>query len=213
MNKVLFKLYYNPRIMGAKNIPSNGPTILCGNHLDELDSELVSCATKRKVVWLNNDNMDEVKGQLDDGGVVGIFPEKVINIYRLQQLKIMLLEDKIVQINCSRHMRGTDCMTEVARLQTRINDELNNLSLVKEQLISFGINVIDYDILLPFDDAAFKLAREFSAKIVPFGLSGDYSFLSRNLEIRFGEPIIYNDLNENNNKLRRDVKQLIYKSF
>ena len=51
MKNKFFKLYYNPKIIGAKNIPSNGPVILCGNHLNPLDYKLVSCATKRNIVW------------------------------------------------------------------------------------------------------------------------------------------------------------------
>ena len=33
----LYKLWYNPRIEGANNIPQTGPIILCGNHVHLMD--------------------------------------------------------------------------------------------------------------------------------------------------------------------------------
>ena len=120
MKNKFFKLYYNPKIIGAKNIPSNGPVILCGNHLNPLDYKLVSCATKRNIVWYKQNNLEEVKKELKNNGIVGIFPEKVINIYRLLQIDIMLLEQEINKINSCKYMRGTECMNEVARIRNKI---------------------------------------------------------------------------------------------
>ena len=44
--------------------------------------------------------------------------------------------------------------------------------------------------------------------------TGDYNFLSKNLKVRFGEPIkVDNNAFNDNNKVRDSVKQLIYKSY
>ena len=213
MSYKLFELYYNPKIIGKKNIPDNGPTILCGNHLDELDFKLVKCATKRDIVWFDN-NLVEAKKQLENNGVVGIFPEGVINIYRLLQFKIMNLEQEIIRINNSKHMRGTDCMTEVARLQTKIAKEFQNIDLIKKQLSLRGIKVNDFDVILPFGNESINLALEFGAKIVPFALTNNYYFRSKDLKIFFGnsyEPQ-GNDKEEKYN-LEEKVRKLIYKNF
>lgn len=209
MNKVFFKLYYSPKIVNASNIPKEGPVILCGNHLDKLDPYLVNCALKRKVVWYNNDNLGEVENHLSNSGVVGLFPERVINIYRLSQLKIMCLEQEIKKINSNKHIRGTECMTEVAHLKALINLELENIKIIKKQLKIMGVNVVDYDVVLPFDDLAIKLSKEFHAPIVPFSITGDYGFLSNNLKLGFGEPVIDGD----NDKVRKSVKRLIYRNY
>ncbi len=212
MNKLFFKLYYNPHFVDVNNIPSKGPVVLCGNHVDVLDKDVINCASKREIAWLNN-NEDEVKTRLEKKGVVGVFPEKIINFYRLQQFKIMELEKKIVKINNS-NMRGTDCMTEVAFLQDKINKEMEKLNNIKLKLKARGIDVINYDVLLPFDQECVNLAREFDAVIVPFAITGDYNFLSKNLKVRFGEPIkVDNNAFNDNNKVRDSVKQLIYKSY
>ena len=213
MSNMFFKLCYRPKTIGAKNIPIEGPVILCGNHLDEYDSKLVSCATKRKIVWLNN-NLDEVKKQLENGGIVGIFPEKVINIYRLVQLKIMFLEQEIIRVNNNKHMRGTDCMTEVAHIQSKIGGELQKIDLIKKQLLLFGITINEFDVILPFNNEVINLSLEYNAKIVPFALTNDYNFRSNNLKVIFGKSYEPKEsVNIEKNKLEEKVRKLIYKNF
>ena len=48
--------------------------------------------------------------------------------------------------------------------------------------------------LLPFKFGAVSMAKKTGAKIVPFGISGDYNFRSKNLKIYFGEPFSVDDL-------------------
>ena len=43
--------------------------------------------------------------------------------------------------------------------------------------------------LLPFKKGAAKMAREINCPIVPFAVTGEYKFRSKNLMVRFGNPI------------------------
>ena len=59
--------------------------------------------------------------------------------------------------------------------------------------------------LLPFKFGAVSMAKKTGAMIIPFGVSGDYKFRSKNLRIQFGEPFKVNDMDlETANKLLAD---------
>ena len=66
-------------------------------------------------------------------------------------------------------------------------------------------------ILLPFKFGAVSMAKKTNAWIVPFGISGDYKFRSKNLRIQFGEPFKIDELDlENANELLTNkIKDLI----
>ena len=66
--------------------------------------------------------------------------------------------------------------------------------------------------LLPFKFGAVSMARKTGATIVPFGLTGDYTFRSKNLMIRYGTPFKVDenmDLSEANDKLFHEVESLM----
>lgn len=48
--------------------------------------------------------------------------------------------------------------------------------------------------LLPFKFGAVSMAKKTDATIVPFGISGDYKFRSKNLKVHFGEPFKVGDM-------------------
>ena len=212
LKRKLFNLKYHPTILEKKYIPQkNEIVIFCGNHLSELDSKLVSSATNRNIYWLN-DNYEACKRNLKSGKSIGIFPEKVPNIYRLVQLRIMELENKIIKINNNHYLRSADCMISLAYLEQDIRKEIETLERTKKELESQGVNVIKNDVLLPFNEQAVKLAYETNTKIVPFAV--DYSNISKkHPKIRFGEPMTISDnIQKENEILRNEVKQLIYKN-
>ena len=68
-------------------------------------------------------------------------------------------------------------------------------------------------VLLPFKFGAVSLAQKTGATIVPFGITGDYKFRSKNLKIKFGKPfpIGNKDLTQANQFLENEVKKLISK--
>ena len=65
--------------------------------------------------------------------------------------------------------------------------------------------------LLPFKFGAVSMAKKTGATIIPFGITGDYKFRSKNLVKRFGKPFKVDnmDLEEANNKLYNEVKKLM----
>lgn len=44
-------------------------------------------------------------------------------------------------------------------------------------------------LLLPFKYGAVVMAKRAQSKIIPYAITGDYRFRSRNLQIKFGEPL------------------------
>ncbi len=68
-------------------------------------------------------------------------------------------------------------------------------------------------LLLPFKFGAVSMASKTNATIVPFGITGDYKFKSKNLTIKYGKPFKVENmtLEEANNKLFEEVKNLITK--
>ncbi len=65
--------------------------------------------------------------------------------------------------------------------------------------------------LLPFKFGTVSMAKKTNATIVPFGLTGDYKFRSKNLMIRYGEPFQVGNmtLEEANQKLYKEVEHLM----
>lgn len=48
----LYKLWYNPKIIGKENIPKEGPILLCGNHIHVMDQCSVMVSTKRMIHYM-----------------------------------------------------------------------------------------------------------------------------------------------------------------
>lgn len=69
--------------------------------------------------------------------------------------------------------------------------------------------------LLPFKTGAVSMAKKTDAYIVPFGLTGDYKFRSKNLTVRYGEPFKVGDMSveEANRKLRSEVERLMLENL
>ena len=69
--------------------------------------------------------------------------------------------------------------------------------------------------LLPFKYGAVSMAKKTDATIVPFGITGDYKFRSKNLVIRYGKPFKVSKLSLKgaNDKLYHEVKKLMHKNI
>ena len=68
-----------------------------------------------------------------------------------------------------------------------------------------------HEFLLPFKFGAVSMAKKTDAYLVPFGITGDYIFRSKNLVIKYGKPFKVTDmeLEEANNLLYETVKKLM----
>lgn len=67
------------------------------------------------------------------------------------------------------------------------------------------------ELLLPFKFGAVSMAKKTDAYLVPFGITGDYKFRSKNLIIRYGKPfkVTNMELEDANNLLYEKVKKLM----
>lgn len=67
------------------------------------------------------------------------------------------------------------------------------------------------EILLPFKYGAVVMAKRAQSRIIPYAITGDYRIRSRNLQIRFGEPLDVGKLTveEANTLLYNTVKELL----
>lgn len=67
------------------------------------------------------------------------------------------------------------------------------------------------EILLPFKYGAVVMAKRVGCKIIPYSITGDYKFRSKNLKICFGPPVDVSELSaeEANVLLFNTVKQLL----
>ena len=67
------------------------------------------------------------------------------------------------------------------------------------------------EILLPFKYGAVVMAKRTNSLIVPYSITGDYHFRSKNLKIVFGKPLDISklDIEEANQKLYNTIKELI----
>ncbi len=65
--------------------------------------------------------------------------------------------------------------------------------------------------LLPFKFGAVSMAKKSDAYLVPFGISGDYKFRSKNLTCIIGKPFKVGDmdLEEANKKLAKEIGDLM----
>ena len=105
--KPLFNFLCNVQIIGVENIPDEGPVILAGNHTSNMDSfimldgpnRIVHMLAKKELFegkfkkWLfrnmacipvdrsihDKDASSEAVDVLNNGGIIGIFPEGTIN--------------------------------------------------------------------------------------------------------------------------------------
>ncbi len=66
-------------------------------------------------------------------------------------------------------------------------------------------------LLLPFKFGAVSMAKKTNATIVPFGITGDYKFRTKNLKIKFGKPFKIGNmsLESANEKLRKEVESIL----
>ena len=104
--RVLFRLYYNPKIINKEVIPKDGPILIVGNHKHIYDQCLTIMATKRVIHYMakkeyfdgkmacffklvgcipvdrsikDHNATDKALKVLNSGGAIGLFPEGTRN--------------------------------------------------------------------------------------------------------------------------------------
>lgn len=175
--RVLFKLYYNPKIINKEVIPKEGPILIVGNHKHIYDQCLTIMATKRVIHYM-------AKKEYFDGKMAWFF--KLVGCIPVDRsIKDHNATDKALKV-------------------------LNNGGAIG--LFPEGTRNKTKDVfLLPFKFGTVSMAKKTNATIIPFGLTGDYKFRSKNLTIRYGTPFKVGDmdLEDANKKLYEEVERLM----
>ena len=175
--RVLFKLYYNPKIINKEVIPKEGPILIVGNHKHIYDQCLTIMATKRVIHYM-------AKKEYFDGKMAWFF--KLVGCIPVDRsIKDHNATDKALKV-------------------------LNNGGAIG--LFPEGTRNKTKDVfLLPFKFGTVSMAKKTNATIIPFGLTGDYKFRSKNLTIRYGTPFKVGDmdLEDANKKLYEEVEKLM----
>jgi len=170
----IFKLYYNPKVIGKENIPKEGAILIVGNHKHLYDQCLTIISTKRYIHYMAK------KEYFDNKKVAWFF-------------------------------KGTGCISVDRSKKDKTSVELA-LSVLKDDgaigLFPEGTRNRTKEILLPFKFGAVSMAKKTDAYLVPFGITGDYKFRSKNLTIEYGKPfkITNMDLEAANERLYNEVK-------
>lgn len=175
--RILFRLYYNPKIINKGLIPKEGPILIVGNHKHVYDQCLTIMATKRVIHYMAK------KEYFDNKKVAWFF-------------------------------KGTGCIS-VDRSKKDEKATHMALSVLKEGgaigLFPEGTRNKTEEFLLPFKFGAVSMAKKTGAYLVPFGITGDYRFRSKNLTIRYGKPFKVTEMNLEvaNQKLYQEVEILM----
>lgn len=179
--RVLFRFYYNPKIINKEVIPKEGPILIVGNHKHIYDQCLTIMATKRVIHYM-------AKKEYFDGKMAWFF--KLVGCIPVDRsIKDHNATDKALKVLNSGGAIGL--FPEGTRNKTK-------------------------DVfLLPFKFGTVSMAKKTNATIIPFGLTGDYKFRSKNLTIRYGTPFKVGDmdLEDANKKLYEEVEKLMRKNL
>ena len=172
---LIFKLYYNPKIIGEENILKEGSILIVGNHKHLFDQCLAIIATKRPIHYM-------AKKEYFEGKFAWFF--KMVGC---------------IPVDRSRK----DENAKKKALEVLYNGYA--LGLFPE-----GTRNKTEQFLLPFKYGAVSMANKTDSYLVPFGITGDYKFRSKNLMIRFGKPFkADDDLEKANKKLEAEVEKLM----
>ena len=177
----IFKLYYNPKIIGSENIPGQGPIIVAGNHVHLYDQCLTILSTKRYVCYMAK------KEYFDNKKVAWFF-------------------------------KGNGCIP-VDRSKKDPNAKEKALEVLNNNgaigIFPEGTRNRTDKLLQPFKFGAVSMAAKTNAMIVPFAITGEYKFRSKNLKVAFAKPFKIGNmtLEEANNKLYKEILKLLKKNI
>lgn len=176
----LFRFYYNPKIIGAENIPQDCALVIAGNHKHVYDQCLTIMATKRVIHYM-------AKKEYFEG--------KLAPFFRL--------------VGC----------IPVDRSRKDISSAMSAMKVLKKGgaigIFPEGTRNKTEDFLLRFKTGAVAMAKKSDAYILPFGLTGDWKFRSKDLTVRFGKPFKVGEMTvqEANEKLYHEVESLMLENL
>lgn len=110
--------------------------------------------------------------------------------------------------------KGTGCIS-VDRSKKDPEAKQKALDILKDNgaigIFPEGTRNRTKEILLPFKFGAVSMAEKTNATIVPFAITGDYVFRSKNLKITYGKPFKVGKmtLEQANEKLYKEIEKLL----
>jgi len=176
----IFKLYYNPKVIGKENIPEDGSILVVGNHVHLMDQCVPILSTKRVINYMAK------KEYFDNKKTAWFFKSAGC-------------------ISVDRSKKDENAVSSALEV-------LENGGAIG--LFPEGTRNKTKDLLLPFKFGAVSMANKTDSYLVPFGISGEYKFRSKNLVVEFGKPfkVKNNDLESANKKLEKEIRNLILKN-
>lgn len=239
----IYKLWYNPKIIGKENIPKEGRFIIVGNHIHIMDQCNVIISTKRclhymakkeyfegKMAWFfrsvgcipvdrskkDEDATHHALEVLEKEEALGLFPEGTRNGMKEERMKELyntyfteepieysefvkkLKNNKTSFVNYLEELMKNEFITKDEFIDNIYNTEEFLQMLIKDNRLTED----EYynHILLPLKFGAVSMAKKTNSRLVPFVVTGDYKFRSKNLTIRIGKPIDVDDNLEIANK-------------
>ena len=182
------------------------------------------------------DTKKSVESALDvlkNGNAIGIFPEGTRN--GLKEERVKLLFDKYFDPQEDDYLSLSNMLddqrpklSQIYYLEKLIEDEVITVDefneylydvdgSLKESLKKKIITSDDYyeSLLLPFKFGAVSMARKTNALIIPYAITGDYRYHSKDLMIRIGKPLDVSEFDnaEANEKLRSTILDLYKKNL
>lgn len=165
---------------------------------------------------------------LKDGNALGLFPEGTRNTLkknRIDELYNMCsdkypIRDEFVQKMKQQKASHINYLELLVNNKTiKENDMINNITRANSyllELVDDGVIKKDEYIncnLLPFKFGAVSMAKKTDSFLIPFGITGEYKFRSKDLVVRIGKPIkVGDDLELANRELRDEVLRLMNES-
>lgn len=188
--KPYFKLYYHPKIINKEYLNTEGPIIIAGNHKHAFDQCPTIISSKRVVHYMSKREYFDAEASLFGN------PNK---------FSCWLTKKIVTSIGCipvDRSIKDEDAK----QAAIEVLGDGGAIGIFPE-----GTRNKTDAFMLPFKFGTVSLAQKTSATIIPFGVTGNYKFRSKNLIVRFGEPFKVDDLTleEANEKLYEVIKGLM----
>ncbi len=180
---VFYRLKYRPTIIGKENIPKNGRFIICGNHKHTRDQMNVLIVTRRVIHYMAKEEY---------------FEGKFAWFFKLAAC-----------IKVDRRIHDKEAVNEAIEI---LNHD-GAVGLFPEGTRNKTIGTKDEVDLLPFKFGAVSLAKKTNSKIIPFGISGEYTGKKGKLVCKIGKPFSIDGMNleQANDLLRQKILKLMQK--
>lgn len=157
---------------------------------------------------------DQALGLFPEGTRNGLKEEKAKEYYEkyIKDLSFKEFYEKAKTIKTSEIAYLEELLDKKVIKKKDFIDNIYNIdSYLKDLVKNKTIKEEDYyeHIYLPFKFGAVSMAKKTNSVIVPFVITGDYKFRSKNLKVRIGSPLEpMDDLEKANAKLRKTMIDL-----